>query len=111
MSDKYVCEIEDPEFEKKVIGGDGLVVVDFWAKWCGPCHAMAPHLEQCAADYDGRAKFFKIDVDDNPKTAERFEIRSVPTLLFFKGGKVLDTARGALSPASLRERLERLLTA
>jgi thioredoxin 1 len=110
MADKYVVEIDDSEFEKKVKDAKGVVVVDFWAKWCGPCHAMAPHLEECAAAYDGRAKFFKIDVDDNPKTAERYEIRSVPTVIFFKDGKILDIGRGALSPTSLRERLERLLS-
>ncbi len=110
MSGPYISNIDDSEFEQKVLMTEGLVLVDFWAKWCGPCVSMAPHLDACAREYEGRARIVKLDVDDNPKAAERYEIRSIPTLIFFLNGAPLETVKGALSLASLKERLDKHLS-
>jgi thioredoxin 1 len=109
MSEPYELNIEDSEFEEKVLHAAGPVMVDFWARWCGSCHLLNPHLEECAREYLGKVKIFKLDVEENPKTSERYEIKSVPTLMFFKNGKLVETVKGALSPASLKERLDKLL--
>src|ERR1700737_1106955 len=86
----------DADFEVQVEKGDGLTVVDFWATWCGPCRMIAPILDQLAVDYDGQVKVTKLDVDANIKTATKFNVRSIPMLLFFKDGKVVDQIVGAV---------------
>jgi thioredoxin 1 len=87
--------VTDASFEAEVEKHDGLVVVDFWATWCGPCRMIAPVLDQLAKDFDGKVKIAKVDVDANQKSAMRFNVRSIPMLLFFKGGKVVDQIVGA----------------
>ena len=93
--------VTDNDFEQQVEQQDGLTVVDFWAEWCGPCRMIAPVLDQLAAEYQGKVKVTKLDVDANIKTATRFNVRSIPTLLFFKDGKLVDQVVGALPKAQL----------
>ena len=94
--------VTDADFQAQVEQHDGLAVVDFWATWCGPCRMIAPIVEQMAGEYDGKAKVLKLDVDNNQQTATRFNIRSIPQILFFKNGKVVDTVVGAV-PKSVLE--------
>jgi thioredoxin 1 len=86
------------------------VLVDFWATWCGPCRMIAPMIEELADQFEGRAKIAKVDVDSNPQTAMQFGIRSIPTLLFFKDGQVVDQLIGASSKKALSEKLEMLVS-
>ena len=88
--------VTDADFEQQVEQNDKLTVVDFWATWCGPCRMIAPILDQLAADYKDQVKVTKLDVDANIKTSSRFNVRSIPTLLFFKDGRVVDQTVGAL---------------
>ncbi len=94
--------VTDANFQSEIEQHDGLAVVDFWAAWCGPCRMIAPIVEQLATDFDGKAKVVKLDVDANQQTATRYNIRSIPQVLFFKGGKVVDTVVGAV-PKSVLE--------
>jgi thioredoxin 1 len=93
--------VTDSDFEQQVEQANGVTVVDFWAEWCGPCRMIAPVLDQLAAEYTGKVKVTKLDVDANIKTATRFNVRSIPTLLFFKDGKLVDQVVGALPKAQL----------
>ncbi len=93
--------VTDADFEQQVEKHDGLAVVDFWATWCGPCRMIAPILEQLSVEYEGKVKVTKLDVDSNTKTATRFNVRSIPTLLFFKDGKLVDQVVGAVPRAQL----------
>ncbi len=102
--------LTDDEFEKEVLGHQGISVVDFWAPWCGPCIQMAPSLESFAASNAGKVTVYKLDVDENPKTAERFEIRSIPTIIFFKDGQVRHISRATMSASSLQNKLNELLS-
>ncbi|WKZ72382.1 MAG: thioredoxin [Ignavibacteriaceae bacterium] len=89
-------EINDSNFEEEVMKSPAPVLIDFWAVWCGPCRAIAPIVEQLAAEYDGKLKVGKLDVDHSPDLAVRFGVRSIPTLLLFKNGQVVDTIIGAV---------------
>jgi thioredoxin 1 len=100
----------DASFEQDVLQSEVPVLVDFWAEWCGPCRAIAPHLESLAPGYEGRARIVKMDIDSNPQTPASFGIRSIPTLLVFKGGKVVDQIVGNPgSAAPLKALLDRNL--
>ncbi len=88
--------ITDQNFTEEVTNSNLPVLIDFWAVWCGPCRAIAPIVEQLAGEYDGKLKVGKLDVDENPETAVKFGVRSIPTLLLFKNGQVVDTIIGAV---------------
>ena len=87
--------VTDATFEQEVEKAPGLVIVDFWAAWCGPCRMIGPALDELAKEYDGKVRVAKVDVDSNQKSAIRFNVRSIPLVLFFKDGKVVDTILGA----------------
>ena len=97
----HAVTVTDADFESVVEQNAGLTVVDFWATWCAPCRMIAPVLEQLAEEYAGKAKVAKLDVDTNVRTASRFQVRSIPTLLFFKDGKVVDQVIGAVPKQQL----------
>jgi thioredoxin 1 len=99
--------VTDQSFETEIEKHSGLAVVDFWATWCGPCRIIAPILEQLAAEYAGKAKVAKLDVDANLRTATRFNVRSIPMVLFFKDGKVVDQVIGAVPRPVLEEKFRK----
>ena len=98
--------VTDATFEAEVEKHSGLAVVDFWATWCGPCRMIAPVLDQLAVEYEGRVKITKLDVDQNIRTSSRFNVRSIPLLLFFKDGKVVDQIVGAVPKAAIESKFQ-----
>jgi len=101
-----IIAVNDANFEEEVEKHDGLAIVDFWATWCGPCRMIAPILEQLSSEYEGKVKVTKLDVDANIKTGSRFNVRSIPTLLFFKDGKVVDQIIGAVPKGHIETKLQ-----
>ena len=108
MSEKTI-DINDDNFDADVIQSDIPVVVDFWAPWCAPCKAIGPIIDELAEKYDGQIKFTKCNVDDNPVTPGKFSVRAIPTLLFVKGGEVVETITGMTAKAKLEEVIDGLL--
>ncbi|MCK9196832.1 MAG: thioredoxin [Syntrophales bacterium] len=102
MGEEAMIHVSDENFEKEVLKADKPAIVDFWAPWCGPCRALGPMVEELAATYKDQIKIAKLNIDDSPLTAEKFGVRSIPTLLLFKDGKLLDTLIGLVP----REKLE-----
>ncbi|MGB2742648.1 MAG: thioredoxin TrxA [Cognaticolwellia sp.] len=102
MSDKIV-QLTDDSFEADVINASGLVLVDFWAEWCGPCKMIAPLLNDVAEEYAGKLTIGKLNIDQNSNTPPKYGIRGIPTLLLFKDGAIADTKVGALSKTQLKE--------
>jgi len=102
-------EVTDANFESEVLKSEKPVLVDFWAEWCGPCRMISPIVEEIAREYDGTLKVGKIDVDANPQVSMQFGIRSIPTLLIFKGGRVVDQVIGAVPKRVLTEKLSKHL--
>ncbi len=102
-------QISDDTFEQEVLKSETPVVVDFWAAWCGPCKMIAPILEEIAQEYDGKLKVAKIDVDANTKVASQFKIMSIPSLLFFKGGELVEQIVGAMPKAQLLSKVDKVL--
>ena len=98
-------EITDSNFEE-VINSEKPVLVDFWAEWCGPCKMIGPVVEELAGDYDGKAVIGKVNVDENPNVSAKFGIRSIPTLLVFKGGEIVDKQVGAVPKGVLSQKLD-----
>ena len=101
-----VITVTDGNFEEEVVSQGILTLVDFWAEWCGPCRMVAPIVEQLASEYAGDLRVAKLDVDENPKTAQRFNVRSIPSILFFKDGELVDTVVGAMPKAHLEGKVQ-----
>jgi len=101
--------VTDSDFAEQVIRSEQPVLVDFWAEWCAPCHALGPAIESLAADYEGRAVVAKIDIDANQEVARQFGIRSIPTVMLFDKGQVVDTFVGVRPKADYAESLDKLV--
>ena len=103
MSSDKVVIVTDSEFDSTVLQSERPVVLDFWAEWCQPCKMLAPTMEEIAGEYEDKVKVGKLNVDDNPNTATKYGIRGIPTLLFFKGGKVVQQVTGVKSIAEIKK--------
>ncbi len=104
-----LLDFTDDSFEADVVNADKPVLVDFWATWCGPCKALTPTIEKLAGEFEGRFIVGKMDIGTHPQTAGKFGIRSIPALLFFKGGEVVETIAGKASEDKIRETMEKVL--
>jgi thioredoxin 1 len=109
MASSDLLILQDATFDREVLKSDIPVLVDFWAVWCGPCKAIAQSVEDLATQYKGKVKIAKMDVDEHQQVPQQFGIRSIPTLLLFKGGRVVDTIVGAVPKAKLEESLKKVL--
>jgi thioredoxin 1 len=102
----HAVNVTDANFKAEVLESKVPVLVDFWASWCGPCKMIAPIIEDVAKECDKRLKVCKLNVDDNPKVATKYQVMSIPTLIFFKDGRVMDQVVGALGKADLKRKVE-----
>ncbi len=102
-------QVNDSNFEEIVLKSNKPVLVDFWAEWCGPCRAIGPVIEELSKQYEGKAVVVKVNTDENPITPTNYGIRSIPTLLFFKNGQVVDKLIGAVPKASIQAKLDALM--
>jgi len=106
MASQATLHLTEAAFDQTLAEHNEAIVVDFWAEWCGPCKAIAPTLDELATEYAGRVTIAKVNVDEHPGLAARFEVRSIPTLLIFKGGQVIDQVVGAVPKAQIKKRLD-----
>jgi len=102
-------KVDNTSWENEVLKANNLTMVDFWAAWCGPCQMIAPVVEELAAEYHGRVKVAKLNTDENPDIASKYQVMGIPTLMFFKGGQVIDRIVGAASKKQFKEKIEALL--
>jgi thioredoxin 1 len=109
MAGADTIEVTDDNFESEILKSDTPALVDFWAVWCGPCRQIAPTVEALASEYKGKLKVGKLNVDDHQQVPQRYGIRSIPTLLVFKGGEVVDQIIGAVPRAKLEESIKKHL--
>ena len=109
MASNDIVTLQDGTFDQEVLQSDTPVLVDFWAVWCGPCKAIAPTVEELAREYKGKVKIAKLDVDNAQQTAQRYGIRSIPTMLIFKGGRVVDTIVGAVPKSKLVDAITKVV--
>ncbi len=107
ITEPRATNVGDADFDSEVLQSDVPVLVDFWAEWCGPCKIIGPTVEELAGDYEGRLKVAKVNIDDNPESAMRFGVRSIPTLILFKNGEATETAIGVRPKGQLTELVER----
>jgi thioredoxin 1 len=106
-----VLEVTATTWEKEVLSANGLVMIDFWAVWCGPCRIIAPTVEELAKEYAGKVKVLKLNTDENPDIASKYKIMGIPTLMFFKDGQRVDQVVGAVPKPQLKAKLDSLLSA
>ena len=106
MADTATVHLTEKNFDEALASTEGVLMVDFWAEWCGPCRAIAPVLDDLARESAGRVSLAKVNVDENPALAARFGIRSIPTILLVKGGAVVDQVVGAVPKAQLKKKLD-----
>lgn len=109
MASDKVVQLSDAEFDAQALKADIPVLVDFWAPWCGPCKAIGPLIDELANEFDGKVKIGKMNVDDNPATPGKYGIRAIPTLILFKGGKVVDQVTGAVGKSQLVAMIQKAL--
>ncbi len=109
MASEAIIEVSDSNFESEVVNSDVPVLVDFWAPWCGPCRAIAPMVEEISESYAGKIKVGKMNVDENQSTTMKFGIRSIPTLIMFKGGEAVDQIIGAVPKSEIEQVVEKSL--
>ena len=105
-----VAELTDAKFDQDMADNEGLTVVDFWAPWCGPCRMVAPVIEELAEEMEGQVRFAKVNVDENQEIARRFQVRSIPTIGFFKGGEPVGAVVGAYPKPALKQVIDQVLT-
>lgn len=105
-----VKAVTKDSWDAEVLQANGVVLVDFWAAWCGPCRMVSPIVDDLSKEYEGRVKVLKLNTDENPDIAGRYQIMGIPTIMFFKDGKVVDKLVGALSKPQYKEKIEKLLT-
>ena len=101
-----ILHLKDADFKKEVVESDVPVLVDFWAPWCGPCRTIAPIIDEVAKEYHSRMKVCKINVDESPRVATKYGVMSIPTIIFFKDGKVMEQLVGALNKTDLKSKIE-----
>jgi len=109
MAFDSVLEINDDNFEAEVIKSDKLTLVDFWAPWCGPCKIIGPVLDELAGEYEGKVKFTKLNVDDNPSSASNYGVRGIPTMILFKDGEAQNQIVGAVPKSELEKAIKESL--
>ena len=109
MASNDLVILQDATFDQEVLKSDVPVLVDFWAVWCGPCKAIAPTVEELARQYKGKVKVAKMDVDEHQQVPQQYGIRSIPTLLLFKGGRVVDTIVGAVPRSKLEDSIKKVI--